>query len=138
MRVVFFVLCSVLFALPAKAQVNTGDNYQVYMREGNSQVARNATNVLFYDDHGPSHASDGNTNYWDRWYAVNKNYTYVFRPKTEGDKIKVTFKQFHAYEWSDSEPNSCHDIGQFSLRINDDVLRCTTPMGSLPKTSSPN
>ena len=74
-RAVFLTLCSVLFTLPGKAQVSTGDNYQVYMKEGNSQVARGATNVKFYDDHGPSYASDGNTNYWDRWYMVNKHYT---------------------------------------------------------------
>ena len=120
-----------LFAMPAKAQVNTGDNYQVYMKEGNSVVASNATNVKFYDDHGPSQASDQYVNYWDRWYDTDKHYTYVFRPKTAGDKIKVTFKKFHAYEWSNTEPNNCHDIGQFSLRINDDILRVYNSDGAV-------
>ncbi|MBP5572707.1 MAG: hypothetical protein J6X40_00895, partial [Bacteroidales bacterium] len=105
-----------LFTQIAQAQVNTGDNYQIYMKEGNSQVATGATNVHFYDDHGPSTPSTSYVNYWDRWYVVDKHYTYVFRPKTAGDKIKVTFKKYTAYEWSDTEPNNCHAIGQFSLR----------------------
>ena len=120
-----------LFAMPAMAQVNTGDNYQVYMKEGNSQVKSGATNVRFYDDHGPSYASDGYINYWDRWYDNDKHYTYVFRPKTAGDKIKVTFKKFRAYEWSDTEPNNCHYIGEFSLRINDDVLKVYNSDGAV-------
>ena len=131
LKAAFLVLCSVLFTLPGKAQVSTGDNYQVYMKEGNSQVARGATNVKFYDDHGPSYASDGNTNYWDRWYVVNKHYTYVFRPKTAGDKIKVTFKRFTAYEWSDTHEHNCHEIGEFSLRINDDVLKVYNSDGAI-------
>jgi hypothetical protein len=121
----------VLFAIPAKAQVNTGDNYQVYMKEGNSTVASGATNVRFYDDHGPSAASTGTINYWDRWYVTDKHYTYVFRPKTAGEKIKVTFKKFNAYEWSDTEPNNCHDIGEFSLRINDDLLKVYNSDGAV-------
>ena len=121
----------VYFSVPAMAQVNTGDNYQVYMKEGNSRVAQGATNVRFYDDHGPSYASDGIINYWDRWYAADKHYTYVFRPKTAGDKIKVTFKKFHAYEWSDTESNNCHDIGEFALRINDDVLKVYNSDGAV-------
>ena len=121
----------VYFSVPAMAQVNTGDYYQVYMKEGNSRVAQGATNVRFYDDHGPSYASDGIINYWDRWYATDKHYTYVFRPKTAGDKIKVTFKKFHAYEWSDTEPNNCHDIGEFALRINDDVLKVYNSDGAV-------
>jgi hypothetical protein len=121
----------ILFNQFAQAQISTGDNYQVYMKEGNSTVARGATNVKFYDDHGPSYASDGNINYWDRWYATEKHYTYVFRPKSEGDKIKVTFKKFHAYEWSDTETNNCHDIGEFSLRINDDVLKVYNSDGAI-------
>ena len=123
MRAIAMTLFMAVFAQFAKAQVNTGDNYQVYMKEGNSLVARGATNVRFYDDHGPAHPSDGYVNYWDRWYVTDKHYTYVFRPKTEGDKIKVTFKKYTAYDWSNTEPNNCTAIGQFSLRINDDVLR---------------
>ena len=121
----------VYFSVPAMAQVNTGDNYQVYMKEGNSRVAQGATNVRFYDDHGPSYASDGIINYWDRWYATDKHYTYVFRPKTAGDKIKVTFKKFHAYEWNEDEPNNCLEIGEFALRINDDVLKVYNSDGAV-------
>jgi len=130
LKAILFMLL-VYFFVPAMAQVNTGDNYQVYMKEGNSRIARDATNVRFYDDHGPSYASDGIINYWDRWYATDKHYTYVFRPKTAGDKIKVTFKKFHAYEWSDTELNNCHDIGEFALRINDDVLKVYNSDGAV-------
>ena len=124
-------LFMVLFTQMVQAQIGSGDNYLVYMKEGNSMVASNANGVYFYDDHGPSHASNGNINYWDRWYSVNQHYTYVFRPKKEGDKIKVTFKKFNAYEWSDSHNNNCHNIGEFSLRINDDVLKVYNSDGAV-------
>ena len=131
LRAAFLALCALIFVVPTMAQVNTGDNYQVYMKEGNSTVAHDASSVYFYDDHGPSHPSDGNTNYWDRWYVTDKHYTYVFRPKQAGDKIKVTFKQFEAYTWNSSYPNNCQPIGQFSLRINEDILRVYNSDGAV-------
>ena len=135
MRVAFMMMCAVLFAGTVMAQVNTGDNYQVYMKEGNSQVKSGATNVRFYDDHGPSEASTQYTNYWDRWYDTDKHYTYVFRPKTAGDKIKVTFKKYTAYTWDGANPQApnynCQSIGDFSLRINDDILKVYNSDGAV-------
>ena len=90
-RTLVMTLFMVLFTQMVQAQIGSGDNYLVYMKEGNSMVASNANGVYFYDDHGPSHASNGNINYWDRWYSVNQHYTYVFRPKKEGDKIFVGY-----------------------------------------------
>ncbi len=123
MKASLLLLMMVCFAGVATAQINTGNNYQVYMKEGHSNVATNADQVFFYDDQGPSYASDGHINYWDRWYNTDRHYTYVFRPQTNGNKIKVTFNQFNAYEWSNTEENNCHNIGLFSLRINDDELK---------------
>jgi hypothetical protein len=104
-----------LFTQFAQAQTPT-----VFMKDGNFTIQRNTGTINFYDSHGPSQQ----TNYWETWYAHNENFTYVFKPAVNGDKIKVTFQPFAAYA-EPADPNSAvgDPIGNWTLRLNDDVLK---------------
>lgn len=97
-----------LFTQIAQAQTN------VYMHSG----TQNVTGTLnFYDSGGPS--SVNGSYYWEKWYQHNENATIVFKNGTS--PIQVTFGKFHA--WGDSaDGNSVVDLGEFSLRINNDHL----------------
>jgi hypothetical protein len=134
MRAAFLMLCAVLFALPAMAQ----EHRNVLMQNGSTTLTVGEV-VDFYDSHGPSEASDadGNkmrVNYWDKWYVTNEangnGYIYTFNAP-EGYDVKVEFKSFTAYGWSDEGnyqsvppvyPYNCAPIGQWAFRVNDDYL----------------
>ncbi len=118
MRAAFLALCAVLFALPAKAQTRAENDF--YIHNGTEKVERGIT-YNFYDFEGPCANDETGTDYWDQWYSVNKTYTYTLRPKVEGDKIKVTFKQFKDWEW-DNITEAPYVAGYLSLQINDDYL----------------
>ena len=109
------LLMMVCFAGVAQAQTAT-----VLMKDGNYTIQRNTGTINFYDSHGPSQQ----TNYWETWYAHNENFTFVFKPAVNGDKIKVTFNPFAAYA-EPADPNSAvgDPIGNWTLRLNDDVLK---------------
>ncbi len=114
MRAVFLALCALIFVVPTMAQQTN-----IYMKDGNRTIQRGDGVINFYDSHGPSQQ----TNYWETWYSHNENFTYVFKPAVNGDKIKVTFKPFAA--WAEpADPNSSvgDPIGNWTLRLNDDVL----------------
>lgn len=97
-------LLMAIFALPVKAQNN------VYMHSG-TQTVPSTGSLNFYDSGGPS-SSDY---WWEKWYSHNENATLVFKNGTS--PIMVTFNQFTAYDG-----NTGANIGQYSLRINDDHL----------------
>ncbi len=116
------LLMLVCFAGVAQAQ---RDNLpQVTMQDGTTMMDI-GDNCQFYDSHGKSHETDpnNNINYWDRWYRHNENFTYTFKANNPNAYIKVEFNLFEAYEWSASATNNCGSIGQWALRINDDVLK---------------
>ena len=102
------LLMLVCFAGVATAQTN------VYMHSG----TQNVTGTLnFYDSGGAS--SVNGSYYWEKWYQHNENATIVFKNGT--NPIQVSFGKFHA--WGDSaDGNSVVDLGEFSLRINNDHL----------------
>ena len=114
MRAAFLALCALIFVVPTMAQQTN-----IYMKDGNRTIQRGDGVINFYDSHGPSQQ----TNYWETWYSHNENFTYVFKPAVNGDKIKVTFKPFAAYA-EPADPNSAmgDPIGNWTLRLNDDVL----------------
>ena len=132
MRTAFLALCAVIFVVPAKAQRN------VLMQNGSTTLTAGET-VNFYDSHGPSarSAADGNkmaVNYWDKWYVKNEGngngFVYTFNAP-DGYDVKVEFKTFEAYTWSDEgdytavppvSPYNCASIGDWAFRINDDWL----------------
>ena len=114
-----------LFTQGAMAQTN------VFMKDGTFTIQRSTGTIYFYDSHGGSIAS----NYWEKWYGHNENFTYVFKPAIPGDKIKVTFLPYTAYsdptpdyptEYAQmqADPNNYTgiSIGQWTLRLNDDEL----------------
>ena len=102
-----------LFTQFAQAQTPT-----IFMKDGNFTIQRSTGTINFYDSHGPSQQ----TNYWENWYAHNENFTYVFKPAVNGDKIKVTFKGFNAYAERTPDDPVGEPIGTWVLRLNDDVL----------------
>lgn len=108
LKTCLLLLMMVLFAGAATAQTN------VYMHSG----TQNVTGTLnFYDSGGAS--SVNGSYYWEKWYQHNENSTIVFKNGTS--PIQVTFGKFHA--WGDSaDGNSVVDLGEFSLRINNDHL----------------
>lgn len=107
MRMAFLALCAVLFALPAKAQLNN-----VYMHTG-SQTVPSSGSINFYDAGGPS---AGPAYYWERWFLRNEDYTFTFNPAETGKKVKVTFNEFTAYL---DNGGYNHAIGDnWSLRLN--------------------
>ena len=116
-RAAFLALCALIFVTPAKAQ-------DVLMRDGTTVIERNMGTIHFYDSHGPSQPH----NYWEHWYNPSEEFTYVFKPKVAGDKIKVTFGLFTAYGDEPGvtypDPNNYDgvSIGQWTLRLNDDFL----------------
>ena len=114
LRAALLALCALIFVVPTMAQQTS-----VYMKDGSRTIQRNEGAISFYDSHGPSQQ----TNYWEKWYSHNENYTYVFKPAVTGDKIKVTFNSFRAYGEPD-DPNSAigEDLGNWTLRLNDDYL----------------
>ncbi|MBR4468436.1 MAG: chitobiase/beta-hexosaminidase C-terminal domain-containing protein [Bacteroidales bacterium] len=133
MRTAFLALCALIFVVPAKAQRN------VLMQNGSTTLTAGET-VNFYDSHGPSEASaaDGNkmrVNYWDKWYATNEangsGFIHTFNAP-QGYDVKVVFKKYTAYGWSDEgdyqsvppvAPYNCAPLDeQWALRINDDNL----------------
>ena len=133
MRAAFLALCALIFVVPAKAQRN------VLMQNGSTTLTAGET-VNFYDSHGPSEASaaDGNkmrVNYWDKWYATNEangsGFIHTFNAP-QGYDVKVVFKKYTAYGWSDEgdyqsvppvAPYNCAPLDeQWALRINDDNL----------------
>ncbi len=121
LKTCLLLLMMVLFAGAAQAQ---RDNLpQVTMQDGTTMMDI-GDNCQFYDSHGKSHETDPsyNINYWDRWYRHNENFTYTFKANNPNAYIKVEFNLFEAYEWSASATNNCVSIGQWALRINDDVL----------------
>ena len=97
------MLLMTLFAVPAMAQ-------NVYMHTG-TQTVPGTGSLSFYDSGGPSSPDY----WWEKWYSHNENATLVFKNGTS--PILVTFNQFTAYD-GDTGAN----IGQYSLRINDDHL----------------
>lgn len=102
------LLMLVCFAGAATAQTN------VYMHSG----TQNVTGTLNFYDSGGASSVDGSY-YWEKWYQHNENATIVF--KNGNNPIQVTFGKFHA--WGDSaDGNSVVDLGEFSLRINNDHL----------------
>ncbi len=102
------LLMMVCFAGVATAQTN------VYMHSG----TQNVTGTLNFYDSGGASSVDGSY-YWEKWYQHNENATIVFKNGTS--PIQVTFGKFHA--WGDSaDGNSVVDLGEFSLRINNDHL----------------
>lgn len=104
----FLLLMLMCFAGVAKAQTN------VYMHSG----TQNVTGTLNFYDSGGASSVDGSY-YWEKWYQHNENSTIVFKNGTS--PIQVTFGKFHA--WGDSaDGNSVVDLGEFSLRINNDHL----------------
>ena len=105
MKAAFIVLCSVLFALPAKAQ-------NVYMHTGTMTVPSSGS-ISFYDSGGESHGPDY---YWERWFQRNEDFTFTFSPAETGKKIKVTFNEFTAYL---DNGGYNHAIGNnWSMRLN--------------------
>ena len=105
------LLMLVCFAGAATAQTN------VYMHSGTQSFTQGVTSFNFYDSGGPS--SVNGSYYWEKWYQHNENSTIVFKNGTS--PIQVTFGMFHA--WGDSaDGNSVVDLGEFSLRINNDHL----------------
>ncbi|MBR6879126.1 MAG: T9SS type A sorting domain-containing protein [Bacteroidales bacterium] len=102
-----------LFTQFAHAQQNN-----ILMKDGTFTIQRSSGTINFYDSHGPSQQ----TNYWETWYSHNENYTYVFKPAVNGDKIKVTFKGFNAYAERTPDDPVGVPIGTWVLRLNDDVL----------------
>ena len=132
MRMAFLALCALIFVVPAKAQRN------VLMQNGSTTLTVGET-VNFYDSHGPSarSAADGNkmgVNYWDKWYVKNEGngngFVYTFNAP-DGYDVKVEFKTFEAYGWSDAgdytavppvSPYNCASIGEWAFRVNDDWL----------------
>ena len=112
------LLMMAAFAIPAQAQTRAENDF--YIHNGTEKVERGIT-YNFYDFEGPCANDETGTDYWDQWYSVNKTYTYTLRPKVEGDKIKVTFKQFKDWEWNNST-NAPYVAGYLSLQINDDYL----------------
>ena len=112
------LLMMVCFAIPAQAQTRAENDF--YIHNGTEKVER-GTIYNFYDFEGPCANDETGTDYWNQWYSVNKTYTYTLRPKVEGDKIKVTFKQFKDWEWNNST-NAPYVAGYLSLQINDDYL----------------
>ncbi len=112
------LLMMAAFAIPAQAQTRAENDF--YIHNGTEKVERGIT-YNFYDFEGPCANDETGTDYWDQWYSANKTYTYTLRPKIEGDKIKVTFKQFKDWEW-DNNTNAPYLAGYLSLQINDDYL----------------
>ncbi len=92
--------------------------HNILMKDGTFTIQRSSGTINFYDSHGPSQQ----TNYWETWYSHNENYTYVFKPAVNGDKIKVTFKGFNAYAERTPDDPVGVPIGTWVLRLNDDVL----------------
>ena len=108
LKTCLLLLMMVLFAGAATAQTN------VYMHSG----TQNVTGTLNFYDSGGASSVDGNY-YWEKWYQHNENATIVF--KNGNNPIQVSFGKFHA--WGDSaDGNSVVDLGEFSLRINNDHL----------------
>lgn len=108
LKTCLLLLMMVLFAGAATAQTN------VYMHSG----TQNVTGTLNFYDSGGASSVDGSY-YWEKWYQHNENATIVFKNGTS--PIQVTFGKFHA--WGDSaDGNSVVDLGEFSLRINNDHL----------------
>lgn len=104
----FLLLMLMCFAGVAKAQTN------VYMHSG----TQNVTGTLNFYDSGGASSVDGSY-YWEKWYQHNENATIVFKNGT--NPIQVSFGKFHA--WGDSaDGNSVVDLGEFSLRVNNDHL----------------
>ena len=102
------LLMMVCFAGVATAQTN------VYMHSG----TQNVTGTLNFYDSGGASSVDGSY-YWEKWYQHNENATITFKNGTS--PIQVTFGKFHA--WGDSaDGNSVVDLGEFSLRVNNDHL----------------
>lgn len=122
LKTCLLLLMMVLFAGAAQAQRENLP--QVTMQDGTTMMDI-GDNCQFYDSHGKSHATDpsNNINYWDRWYRHNENFTYTFKANNPNAYIKVEFNLFDAYEWSASATNNCGSLGQWALRINDDVLK---------------
>ncbi len=111
LKTCLLLLMMVLFALPVKAQTN------VYMHSGTQSFTQGVTSFNFYDSGGAS-SVDGSY-YWEKWYQHNENATIVF--KNGNNPIQVSFGKFDA--WGDSsDGNSVVDLGEFSLRINNDHL----------------
>jgi hypothetical protein len=124
------LLMMVCFALPVKAQI--------WMKEGRTELVSGQT-YDFYDSQGPSEASaaydDGSgmrVNYWDKWYIAPEQYTHTFVAPASAPYVKVTFKKYTAYDWSNEgdyqanppvSPYNCQSIGEWTLRLNDDVLK---------------
>ena len=100
------LLMMVLFAGAAQAQV--------YMHSGTQNVSGN---LSFYDSGGAS--SNNGTYYWEKWYQHNENSTLTFKNGT--NPIQVTFGLFHAWD-DDAAGTGVVDLGQFSLRVNNDHL----------------
>lgn len=101
------LLMMVCFAGAATAQTN------VYMHSG----TQNVTGTLNFYDSGGASSVDGSY-YWEKWYQHNENATIVF--KNGNNPIQVSFGQFHA--WGDKADGTVEDLGEFSLRINNDHL----------------
>ena len=97
------MLLMTLFSVHAMAQ-------NVYMHTG-TQTVPGTGSLNFYDSGGPSSPDY----WWEKWYSHNENATLVFKNGTS--PILVTFNQFTAYDGDNGA-----DIGQYSLRINDDHL----------------
>ena len=107
LRVAFLALCALIFIVPVKAQ-------NVYMHSGTQNVSGP---LNFYDSGGAS--STTGSYYWEKWYQHNENATITFKNST--NPIQVTFNQFTA--WGDNaDGTSAEELGQFSLRINNDHL----------------
>ena len=108
LRCTLLILGLLVGANAAWAQQN------VYMHSG----TQNVTGTLNFYDSGGASSVDGSY-YWEKWYQHNENATIVFKNGTS--PIQVTFGKFHA--WGDSaDGNSVVDLGEFSLRINNDHL----------------
>ena len=115
LKISLLLLMMVCFAGVAQAQTRAEND--IYMHNGTEKIARGTT-YHFFDSQGPCASSNG-ANYWNQWYNTNENYTLTLRPKTDGDKIKVTFKQFIDWEWNN---NAAYNNGNLALHINDDYL----------------
>ena len=138
-------LMMVLFAGTATAQRDV--LAPVSMQDGVTMMDI-GDNCKFYDSHGQSHTTDptNNINYWDRWYKPNENFTYTFRANNSNAYIKVEFGLFEAYDWTNEgdyhapgvQPYNCVSIGQWAMRINDDVLTVTDADGDTINTLTGN
>ena len=132
LRASLLMLMMVCFALPVKAQQTI-----IWMKEGRTELVAGQT-YYFYDSQGPAEPStpldDGTgmkVNYWDKWYIAPETYTHTFVAPNSAPYVKVAFKKYTAYDWSDegdyqavppASPYNCQSIGEWALRLNDDVL----------------